>query len=208
MKEPPEIKLEIIHQFERDPSFLTVQHYIFKAHYPDGKVSDQFNIDVVRRSKLDAATIVAFYWSLDKTDRTQRTLYVYLRSCVRPALLARKDDPNGWELPAGLIDPGETPQQTAARECKEELGFDYPDDKFHELAHHIHSSVGMTGERIYFYSVEVDPNDQGEPTLDGSPMEEGADIIAVPIKDALKWCEEGQITDSKTVIGLMRLMYL
>lgn len=27
-----------------------------------------------------------------------------------------------WELPAGSVDPGETPEQAAARECQEELG--------------------------------------------------------------------------------------
>jgi 8-oxo-dGTP pyrophosphatase MutT (NUDIX family) len=30
----------------------------------------------------------------------------------------------GWEVPAGRVDPGETPLQAAARECREETGWE------------------------------------------------------------------------------------
>ena len=44
----------------------------------------------------------------------------------RVLLVKRKVDParGSWCLPGGFMETGETPQATAARECKEESGFD------------------------------------------------------------------------------------
>lgn len=38
------------------------------------------------------------------------------------ALLVKPVYKDGWELPGGVIDPGETPWEAAVREIKEELG--------------------------------------------------------------------------------------
>lgn len=37
---------------------------------------------------------------------------------------------NEWELPGGMIEQGETPRECAARECREESGYDVSDLRF------------------------------------------------------------------------------
>jgi len=61
-----------------------------------------------------------------------------------------------WELPAGLVDPGEDPAEGCRRELLEETG--YPTQAMHplgiaapcsgRLSNHIHSYFIATGERI------------------------------------------------------------
>ena len=60
----------------------------------------------------------------------------------RPAI-----DGATWELPAGLIDPGETPSQAAARELAEEAGL----GGTLELVTQFYTSPGFSDEKIYLF---------------------------------------------------------
>ncbi|MBB5022717.1 NUDIX hydrolase [Desulfurispira natronophila] len=77
------------------------------------------------------------------------------------------------EFPAGLIDPGETPIQTAVRELREEAGVEATPEDLIELGS-AYSSVGMSDEKVYFYAIIVSSNTRILPSeLQGAEFENG-----------------------------------
>ena len=70
-----------------------------------------------------------------------------------------------YELPSGLIDEGETPDEAAVREVREETGYEV--DELIPLGK-LHPSFGATDETIYLYAARL-----GEMTgKDLDPLEE------------------------------------
>ena len=51
-------------------------------------------------------------------------IIIYTESTNRVLMLQRKDDLEFWQSVTGTLDDGETPQQAAVREVKEETGID------------------------------------------------------------------------------------
>lgn len=191
----PDIKIEMVEVYPTSLPFLDVKHYKCTAKYPDGSTSETFSHDVLTRKNIDAAVILA-----------HEDTRIYLRSCVRPALFER-DDCNQWELPAGLIEPGESPVDCACREAEEELGFSLKPENFKELGHYTFPSVGTIGERIYFFSVSVKAENRTEPSLDGSPLERHGIVEAFDIDQALVMIQKGQLRDAKTELGIWRFYH-
>ncbi|VAW75130.1 ADP-ribose pyrophosphatase [hydrothermal vent metagenome] len=101
-----------------------------------------------------------------------------------------------WELPAGKIDSPETPDHTARRELKEEAGVIA--DEWQSLGSFL-STPGFCDERIYLYlatglhSTETEPHPH-----------EVIEIHWKSFEETLKMCEDGEIDDGKTLLGLMR----
>jgi ADP-ribose pyrophosphatase len=182
--------------------FLDVRRLELRATYPDGTESRPFPYDVAARAALDAVIIAACY-----VERGVR--HVYLRSAVRPPCALRPIPPahDGalWELPAGLVEPGEEPAATAARELAEEVGFEASAADMRPLGPWTFPAPGMIGERHLFYVVDVDPATRTQPTEDGSALERAAAIVALPVTDALDYCRRGDIRDAKTELALRRL---
>jgi len=98
------------------------------------------------------------------------------------------------ELPAGKIDPGESPADTVRREMTEETGF-LP-QQITEIGL-IHTCVGYSSEKLFlFWAAGLEPH-AGQADED-----ETVEVIPTHIGAAMDLVRQGQITDAKTIIGL------
>ncbi len=98
------------------------------------------------------------------------------------------------ELPAGKIDPGEAPLETARRELLEETG--YVADQWRHLGT-MHLAIGYSNEHIEIYLARGLTQKQAR--LDD---EEFLEVFTLPLSTALQWVREGRITDAKTLSAL------
>jgi ADP-ribose pyrophosphatase len=101
-----------------------------------------------------------------------------------------------WELPAGTVDPGEKPLQTARRELVEETG--YRAKKWTKLAE-FYPSPGFLTEKMTIYLAtgltagEPKPMDDERITTRWFKAKEIDDMIRA-----------GKIMDAKTNVGFLR----
>jgi ADP-ribose pyrophosphatase len=182
-----------------DGAFIGVRRLDLVARYPDGTESEAFAYDVVTRSALDAAIVAAF-------ERRGSERLVYVRSATRaPLALREPGEGDLWEVPAGLIEPGESPRDAAARELEEELGFRVPASALVELGPWTVPVPALIAERQYFFQVDVTHATRAAPRGDGSALERGAQIVALPLPSLLALCREGQLRDAKSELALRRL---
>jgi ADP-ribose pyrophosphatase len=200
LPELPKVELETMREARvGEGGFLHLRRTELVA-VQDGKRSAQFAYDAVDRRAFDAAVMVVHH-----VEGGRR--HVWLRSCIRPPLVLRPGPLTAvlWEVPAGLVEPGESPRAAAAREIAEELGFHVPESALAELGPSAFPAPALIGEVHHFFHVEVDPTTRTEPAGDGSPLEAGATIASVPLDEALAACRRGDIRDEKTELALRRL---
>lgn len=99
-----------------------------------------------------------------------------------------------WELPAGKLDPGETPYSCAKREVTEETGY-----KVRGLRRigMIYTSPGFCDEKIYVYSAVC--SEKAGMDLDWDEIIEVRPLSRSAIK---KLFREGGLTDAKSIAAL------
>jgi ADP-ribose pyrophosphatase len=208
---PPRITIAVVRDRTAESratgGFLNLRRVDLVAKYPNGEESAPFPYDLVTRKAIDAVVIAAHF--VRGGER-----HVFLRSAVRPPLALRADPPPGvdpdlWELPAGLVEPGESFAVAAARELAEELGFVVPAASLVPMGGPTYPAPAFIAEQHVFFHVAVDPDlPRGPPTEDGSALERGASIVAIPLGAAIEHCRTGAIRDGKTEIALRRLAEL
>ena len=112
------------------------------------------------------------------------------------------DNKHGWtiEAIAGMVDPGETPKESARRELVEETGLHI--DTLEHIAT-FYPSPGGSSEQIYLYYSEVS-GAQAKYKETGGLIGHGEDVkaIEVTLEDALGRIRSGEIIDAKTIIGI------
>jgi ADP-ribose pyrophosphatase len=100
-----------------------------------------------------------------------------------------------WELPAGKLDPGETPLAGAQRELKEETG--YIARKWRPLVEY-YASPGFLGESMRVFLAEGLQAGEAHPEED-----EQIELRLVRLSEVLKMIEKGAILDGKTLTSVL-----
>lgn len=98
------------------------------------------------------------------------------------------------EAPAGLIEDGETPEQAARRELREETGCSV--DRLEFVAETV-PAIGTSNEKTYVYIGRGIAKGQMRPDEN-----EFVEREVIPISEALDMISDGRIVDSKTIIAI------
>jgi ADP-ribose pyrophosphatase len=101
-----------------------------------------------------------------------------------------------WELPAGSVDEGESPEQAARRECHEEIGL-VPSTIVRLSA--MYPTPGYCDEEMVFFRLSG-----LEKTDEQAEVDEDEDIETkvFELRDAREMVRRGEIQDMKTLVGL------
>ena len=99
------------------------------------------------------------------------------------------------EIAAGRIEPGHTPEETAARELEEEMGLRARE--FQRIGG-FNVAPGYCEERIFVYLAKgLEPCEQ---SLDD---DEEIEVVRMPFDEALAMVQNGEIDDAKSIITLL-----
>jgi ADP-ribose pyrophosphatase len=101
-----------------------------------------------------------------------------------------------WELPAGSVDEGESPEEAARRECHEEIGL-VPSTTVRLGA--MYPTPGYCDEEMFFFRLSG-----LEETDEQAQVDEDEDIETkvFEMRDVREMIRRGEIQDMKTLVGL------
>ncbi len=102
-----------------------------------------------------------------------------------------------WEIPAGRLESGETPESCARRELQEETG--YRCGRLEKLGEMI-SAPGFCTEVVHLF-VARDMQKYASNRED----DEFIEVVTLPLEEALAMVRQGEINDGKTQLALLRL---
>lgn len=150
---------------------------VHDVRLPDGKISKR---ELIRHA--GASAIIAL-------DESRNVLLVrQFRLAAGKELL---------EIPAGTLEVDEAPEHCAIRELQEEAGYK-PGEI--EYIGGFHVAPGYTTEYIHLFLATK----LSEAHL-AADADEFIEVFRVPLTQALTMIESGEIIDSKTIIGLLRV---
>jgi ADP-ribose diphosphatase len=101
-----------------------------------------------------------------------------------------------WELPAGSVDDGESPEQAARRECHEEIGL-VPGTIVRLTA--LYPTPGYCDEEMVFFRVSALERTDEQAHVD---EDEDIEVQTFEIREVREMIRRGEIVDMKTIVGL------
>jgi ADP-ribose pyrophosphatase len=153
---------------------------IDKVRFPDGSTGE---LEMVRHP--GAAAVVPLASDPKGADPTILLIKQYRYATEGPLI----------EIPAGRLNPGEEPAACARRELLEEVGVSA--GRVERLTT-IWTTPGFTDERIHlFWASDLTTAQHArEP-------DEFIEVSPTPLSQALALIKDGQISDAKTVVGIL-----
>lgn len=150
------------------------------VQFPDGSIGE---LEIIRHP--GASAVVPFL-----TDPSGEDPQVLLIRQYRYAA-----DGYVYEIPAGRLEPGETPEACAVRELEEETGCTA--ERVEPLTT-IYTTPGFTNERIHLFMASGLAKGVAKRNVD-----EFLEVAPRPLSEALGMIAAGEISDGKTIVALM-----
>ena len=140
-----------------------------------------------RRVSVDAVRAPAVAYILPLLDDGRVVLIRQYRPIVGAEI---------WELPAGTIEAGESPEACARRELIEEAG--YEAGRLDPLGEAL-ADPGLTDERIFLFVAR-----ELRPAARGLDADEHIEVVPAPLAEAYRMADAGEILDAGTLVALFR----
>jgi ADP-ribose pyrophosphatase len=217
---PPDqavVELEVLEDLSAtahsQKGFLHLRRLLCRNTRANGSHSRPYTVDIVDRPIPDAVAVLVW-------RRVAQGMEVLTRKTLRPAAYFRKDLPlpvpegppslTVEELVAGVLEAEDKGaagiQARAAAEVREEAGYSVLPARVELLGPAFFMLPGIISEKIHPTAVEVSGQVAGPALGDGSPLEEGASLRWWPIDALLAACRNGEVTDAKTELCLLRFL--
>jgi len=151
-----------------------------RVRFPDGSSGE---LEIVRHP--GASAVLPFLGNPAGTDPEMLLIrqYRYAAECYL------------YEIPAGRLNAGETPETCARRELLEETGCSAEQVLFLTS---MYTTPGFTDERIHLFVASGLSRGETQREAD-----EFIEVVTMPLSRALKMVERGEIQDAKTALALL-----
>ena len=188
-----ETRIEGVEVVERATAFqgyFRVDRYTLRHRRFDGGWTEVFTREVFERGH--AAVVLLYDPARDEVGLTEQFRVGAFAADLYPWLI---------ETVAGIIDAGESPEETAVREGQEEAGAAITD--LVPIAK-VAVTPGGSTETAYIYCGRIDASTLGG--VHGIAAEnEDIRMLRLSSTEALAWVEQGRIINSSTIIAIQWL---